>query len=77
MKKLFTAMTLSLGLAIGPVLAQEKGEAPTKGQMPMKEGMPMKSEGMQGGMTMGNMNEMHKKMSGMKKTWTAWPRDRE
>src|SRR5262245_52972659 len=61
MNKLITAVLFMVAIGLFPLMAQEKKE------MPMKEGIPMKGEGMQGGMHMGNMKEMHNKMTEMKK----------
>src|SRR6266498_3201574 len=61
MKKVIAASVMSLTLGLVPLMAQEKKE------MPMKEGMPMKGEGLQDGMMMGKMKDMHSKMGEMKK----------
>ena len=67
MRKVFTAVILSAALGFVPALAQEKKDMPMKGQMPTKEGMPMRGEGMQGGMDMSQMKQMHAKILEMKK----------
>jgi hypothetical protein len=72
MKKIISAVLLSATVGVVPLLAQEKKDMPMKGEMPMKQSMPMKGEGSQGGgMMMGDMNEMHKKMSDMKGAWAG------
>lgn len=45
MKRIVTAVVLSVALGGFTVLAQEKKDMPMKGQMPTKEEMPMKGEG--------------------------------
>ena len=72
MKKIVTAVVLSVALGGSTVLAQEKKDMPMKGPMPMKEGMPMKGEGMQGGgMDMSKMKEMCGRMGEMHRGWAA------
>jgi hypothetical protein len=62
MKKLITALIVSLAIGVIPLMAQEKRE------MPMKEGMPMKGDAMKGGgMMMDKMKEMQGKIAEMRK----------